>query len=285
MTDFSALAGGIVRLAERARALHDRMLVVKLGGSAMEEPAATRGTLEAVAALRSLGVKLILVHGGGKPIDRAMEAAGLTPVKIAGRRTTDDATMGIVERVLTEINAGLVAQLRALGTDAVPLLDALGGERLMLPGVDLAPIDLGRVGKITAVREVELEDLADHGTVPVIPSMARDTDGGRLNVNADTVAAAIAGAVEAEACVFLTDTPGVLRNVADASSRIAKLTRAECDALIDDGTIAGGMLPKVEACFEALDAGAGMAIILDGRRPHALLAWFLGEPSGTTIVS
>lgn len=280
----------VLNAASAARTIAARPVVVKLGGSAMEEPTATRGTLECVAVLHKLGARLVLVHGGGKPIDRAMDAAGITPVKVQGRRYTDDATLEIVVRVLFEINNGVVAQLQSLGAKATGYDGQdwfpLQGERLLLPGLDLQPIDLGRVGKVSAVKLTPFED--DFGPwwhVPVVPSLALDTDGGWLNVNADTVAAAVSGALQSDHCLFLTDTPGVLADRDNPLSLFPQLTEAECRDLIASGTIAGGMIPKVEACFDALKAGASRAVILDGRRPHALLEWALGEPAGTTIVS
>lgn len=285
MTPPSSPPDVLLRAASRARALRGRALVVKLGGSAMEDPAATRGTLESVVCLQTLGVRLVLVHGGGKPIDRAMAAAGLEPRKVAGRRYTDEPTLAIVVEVLHEINRDVVDQIAALGGCAGGFTRSemfpIHGERLLLTGPDQQPIDLGRVGKVSTVRAY-----APHDHVPVIPSLALDADGGWLNVNADTAAAAVAGSVKAEACYFLTDTPGVLRDVTDPGSLIPRLTRAECQKLIADGVIAGGMIPKVEACFEALDAGAGRAVILDGRNPHALLGEFVSENlSGTVIVN
>ncbi len=282
----------LLRAAARARSLRSRPLVVKLGGSAMEDPAATRGTLESAVALQTLGVRLVLVHGGGKAIDRAMAAAGLTPKKVAGRRYTDEKTLEIVARVLQDISTSLIRQLRDLGAQAdgfvtdMPTTYPIGGEKLTLPGPDGQPIDLGYVGRVT---EVELEDLEcafGRNEISVLASLAADDRTNRwFNVNADTVAAAVAGAVCAEACLFLTDTPGVLRDVKDPGSLIPRLTRTDCERLIRDGVIAGGMVPKVEACFEALDAGAGRAVILDGRDPHALLGEFVAaNPTGTEIV-
>ena len=276
-----------LELAAKARASPGRPVVVKLGGSAMEEPAATRGTLQAVVELQAAGFKVVLVHGGGKPIDRAMAAAGLTPVKVQGRRFTDDATLDIVVRVLGELNAGLERGLCDLGGQAVGFRDLaafpLFGERLLLPGLDLNPVDLGRVGTVTRIDAVALR-AALTGAVPVLPSLAvSEDDGGWLNVNADTVAAAVAKALDAEGVQFLTDTPGILRDVADPASRIAELTRAECEQLLHDGVITGGMVPKVEACFDALDAGARRAVILDGRDRHALTDDALGRRAGTAI--
>jgi acetylglutamate kinase len=156
------------------------MRVVKLGGSAMEDPTATAGMIRAVVTLQRLGLKLVLVHGGGKPIDRAMAAAGLTPVKVAGRRYTDDATLAVVVRVLTAINAELVAALSAAGATAYgfgadPVHFPLRGERLLLPGLDLQPVDLGRVGSVTAVVERALREPG----IPLLPSLAvSPSDGG-----------------------------------------------------------------------------------------------------------
>lgn len=285
MTDPAPLVAALLTATQRARPMRARRLVVKLGGSALDDPAAEAATLDAVAALWTLGVPLALVHGGGKPIDRAMDAAGLTPVKIQGRRYTDDATLEIVVRVLSQINADLVWELEKRGCPAVGFTDLasfpLSGERLMLPGLDLAPVDLGRVG---AVHHAELEALT--GSLVVLPSLARDRhDGLWLNVNADTVTAALAKHFRAETVLFLTDTPGVLADAANPSSRIERLTRADCARLVQQGVIGGGMIPKVEACFECLDAGATRAAVLDGREPGALLAGVLGlPPYGTEIV-
>ena len=283
MPDLTVPAELLIRACARARELRGRIVVVKLGGSAMEDPAATRGTLEAVVALQTLGVRLVLVHGGGKPIDRAMAAAGIEPKKVAGRRYTDDATLDVVVRVLTELNRGIVDRLANLGGTATAATDVLAGERLLLPGLDLQPVELGRVGTVTRVSDGLAETTAT--TIPVIPCLARSTeDGGWLNVNADTAASAVAGALAAEVCYFLTDTPGVLRDVREPGSLIPRLTEAECRQLIADGVIAGGMIPKVEACFEALAAGAERAVILDGRNPHALLGEFvIDTPAGTEI--
>lgn len=279
-----ASAESLLRACARARTLRDRILVVKLGGSAMEDPAATRGTLESVAALQALGVRLVLVHGGGKPIDRAMAAAGIEPKKIAGRRYTDERTLNVVVQVLTELNQGLVDRLTELGGRAVTAASYLSGERLLLPSLDLQPVDLGRVGTVTAVSP-ELSKIVSDGTIPVIPCIARSRDDdGWLNINADTAASAVAGALKAEACYFLTDTPGVLRDVREPGSLIASLSELQCRQLITESVIAGGMIPKVEACFEALAAGAGRAVILDGRDPYALLGEFVSDNVAGTEV-
>lgn len=286
-TDMTGVAS-LLNATARSRALRGRARVVKLGGSAMEDPTATTTTLESVVALQSLGVQVILVHGGGKPIDRAMAAAGLVPKKVAGRRYTDEQTLEIVVRVLGELNLDVARRINDLGGRANGFRDAgtfpIVGERLTLAGADGAPIDFGFVGQPTAVNEAALLECVENAVTPVLPSLCRDGFGW-LNVNADTVASAVAGAFDTEAVIFLTDTPGILRDKNDANSRIDSLSVAECRRLIDSGVIDGGMIPKVEACFDALAAGADRAVILDGRVPHGLLADFVGEPiAGTQIV-
>ena len=275
-----AFAVAIERVTTHAK----QTVVVKLGGSAMEDPTATDACLRSVSILHRLGIHIVLVHGGGKPIDRAMADAGLTPTKVAGRRYTDDATLAIVVHILHEINADLEAKLGALGTNAAGVDDSLSGERLMLPGIDLQPIDLGSVGKIREVNVGMLAAMLHSGRVPIVPILAVDADMSWLNVNADTAASAVAGALHADKVIFLTDTPGVLRDRANPASLIPQLTETECRELIASGVIDGGMVPKVEACFEALEAGAKAALILDGRVPFSLLDVFLHDTcTGTAI--
>jgi acetylglutamate kinase len=284
MPDHRVAAEAFAAAVERLCAHRDRPVVVKLGGSAMEDPAATDACLKSVATLNRLRVPVIVVHGGGKPIDRAMAEAGLTPKKVAGRRYTDDATLEIVVTVLHEIGRGLAAQLSSLGATAALMPYQLTGSQLALPSPDGRAIDLGRVGSVTHVGTTTLAQAMEQGTIPVIPSLALHEDGGWLNVNADTAASAVAGALEADKAIFLTDTPGVLRDRSDPKSLIPKLTEREARGLIASGVIDGGMVPKVEACFEALQAGARSALILDGREKYSLLDVFLHDTfTGTEI--
>src|SRR5215216_5138499 len=210
------------------RTFRDRLTVIKLGGSAMEDPDALRATLQSVVFLETVGLRPVLVHGGGKPIDRAMAASGLVPKKVQGRRYTDDATLAIVVEVLTnEINAGIVRQIRELGGRAVGLhtntLQALHGERLTLPNPAGEPIDLGRVGQVTRVDGGLVRDFASAGVVPVVPSLAYDSAGGWLNVNADTAACAVAAELRAAKFVLLSDTQGILRDPKDPASLVTHL--------------------------------------------------------------
>jgi acetylglutamate kinase len=276
MDDAIRKADVLIEALSYIRTFRDRLTVIKLGGSAMEDSDILQATLQDVVFMETVGMRPILVHGGGKPIDRAMAAAGLQPKKIQGRRYTDDDTLAIVVRVLLqEINADIVRRIRDLGGRAVGLhsgpLQCLFGERLSLPGPDGGPIDLGRVGRVTRVDRVMIEDFCAAGVVPVIPSVAQDVDGGWLNVNADTAAAAVASQLQAEKLVILTDTPGILRDKKNESSLLRTLDPQECHALIENGVIDEGMIPKVEACLESLGAGVRKTHMIDGRLRHSVL--------------
>jgi acetylglutamate kinase len=290
MDDATRKAEALVEALGYIRTFRDRLTVIKLGGSAMEDPDALRATLQSVVLLETVGLRPVLVHGGGKPIDRAMSAAGLVPRKVQGRRYTDDATLRIVVEVLTnEINAGIVRQMRELGGRAVGLhsgtLQALFGERLTLPNPAGEPIDLGRVGQVKRVDGGLIADFATAGVVPVIPSLAYDDGGGWLNVNADTAACAVAAALKAAKLMMLTDTPGILADPKKPESLISHLDSASCLRLVNEGVIDGGMIPKVEACFEALAAGVGKVHVIDGRRKYSLLLEIFTDTGvGTEIV-
>jgi len=257
------------------RTFRDKLTVIKLGGSAMEDAGALRATLQDVVFMSTVRLRPILVHGGGRAIDRAMTAAGLKPRKVQGRRYTDDDTLGIVVRELETINADIVKQIRALNGNALGLtatsMPCLWGERLSLPDGRGADIDLGKVGRVTRVDAALLNDMCAAGIVPVIPSLARAADDGWLNINADTAAAAVAANLQAEKLVLLTDTPGILRDRRDEGSLIRFLDAAGCQDLISQGVIEEGMIPKVEACLDSLRAGVRQSHIIDGRLRHSLL--------------
>ena len=289
MDDAIRKADVLIEALGHIRTFRDRRTVIKLGGSAMENPAAFRATLQDVVFMALVGMRPVLVHGGGKPIDRAMAAAGLQPKKVQGRRVTDDATLAIVVRVLCdEINAGIVRQIRDLGGRAVGLtgpLQSLYGEKLQLPGEDGRPIDLGRVGKVTRVDGDLIEDYCVGNLIPVIPCVALDDDGGWLNVNGDTAAAAVAASLKAEKLVFLSDTPGILTDRANPASLVPCLDAMTCDRLIATGVIDSGMIPKVEACLDSLRAGVRKTHLIDGRLRHSLLLEiFTDRGVGTEIV-
>jgi len=258
------------------RQFHGKFTVIKLGGSVMEDPESLQALLVDVVFMQTVGMRPVVVHGGGKAITHAMEKAGLVARFVQGRRYTDDATLDIVARVLAEeINEDTVRHIRKFGGRASGLHhkthQCLYGTRLTLTGPDGRPIDLGRVGEVTEVDADPIIDLCLAGVVPVLPSLAEDDDGGLLNVNADTAAAAVAMALKAEKLVFLTDTPGILLVRADPSSLLPSLTPDDCRDLIARGVIDKGMIPKVEACLASLEAGVKKAHIVDGRLRHSLL--------------
>jgi acetylglutamate kinase len=290
MNDAIRKAEVLIEALSYIRTFRDKLTVIKLGGSAMEEPDVLRATLQDVVFMETVGMRPILVHGGGKAIDRAMADAGLKPTKVQGRRFTDEATLEIVVRVLLkEICAGIESQIRQLGGRAVgPHLGSfhyLFGEKLLLPGVNGQPIDLGRVGRVTRVDKALLQDFCAAGVVPVIPSLAVDAHGDWLNVNADTAAAAVASHLGAEKLVLLTDTPGILLDRSDENSLVRSLDSTRCRELIERRTVDEGMIPKVEACLEALHAGVKKTHIIDGRLRHSLLLEIYTDKGvGTEIV-
>jgi acetylglutamate kinase len=272
------------------RKFHGRFTVIKLGGSVMESPEALRALLVDVVFMQTVGMRPVVVHGGGKAITFAMERAGLEARFVQGRRYTDDATLEIVARVLAEeINEDIVRHIKKFGGRASGLHhkthQCLTGQKLTLPGANGEPIDLGRVGEVTQVDTEPIEELCLAGVVPVLPSLAEEPDGKLLNVNADTAAAAVAKSLHAEKLVFLTDTPGILRDRNEPSSLIRSLTPDQCHELIETGVIDRGMIPKVEACLDSLQAGVQKTHMIDGRLRHSvLLEIFTDTGIGTEIV-
>lgn len=259
------------------RRFRDRVTVIKLGGSVMQDESALRHLLVDIVFMETVGMKVVVVHGGGPAINRAMDAAGIVPRFIQGRRYTDEATLKIVEEVLAyETNEHIAKRIEDLGGRSMPLnfrtTNVLFGEKLTLPGENGEPLDLGHVGTVTRVDRVTIENLCYAGQVPVIPSMCLDeATGGKLNVNADTAAAEVAVALGAEKLVYLSDVNGVRRDKRDPSTLIHSLTALEARQLITDKKIESGMIPKVEGCVETLDRGVGKVHIIDGALRHSLL--------------
>lgn len=258
------------------RRFRDKVTVIKLGGSVMENQDALRHLLLDIVFMESVGMRPVVVHGGGAAISRAMDAAGIKPVFIQGRRYTDQPSLDIVERVLAcETNEFIAGRIEELGGRAMNLnfrsSNVLFGRRITLPDEQGQPIDLGYVGEVTRVDRTVIDNLCYAGQVPVIPSMCVDDQGQKLNVNADTAASAVAEALGAEKLVFLSDIPGVLRDKHDSASLIHSLTADEARRLIKEGVIVGGMIPKVEGCLATLDKGVRKVHIVDGRVRHSLL--------------
>ena len=276
------------------RRFRDKTTVIKLGGSVMEDPEALRHLLVDIVFMESVGMRPIVVHGGGAAISRAMAETEIEPKFVQGRRVTDAATLQIVERVLAgEINEHLAARIEEFGGRAMPLNftgdannNVLYGELLEIADEKGQPLDLGFVGRVTRVDRDAVDNLCYAGQVPVIPSMCEADGGQRLNVNADTAATAVAQAVGAEKLVFLSDVNGVRRDKDDPDSLIHSLTAAAARELIADGAIEAGMIPKVEACLETLSKGVRKIHIIDGRLRHSLLLEiFTNQGIGTELIA
>lgn len=218
----------------------------------------------------------VVVHGGGPSINKAMEAAAIEPVWIKGRRVTDAKTLAIVENTLAcELNEQLTQEIERLGGRAMNLnfrtTNVLFGEKLLLEEPGSEPLDLGFVGQVTRVDRQTIENLTYTEQIPIIPSMCMDANGQKYNVNGDTAAMAVAEALGAEKLIFISDVNGVRRDKSDPDSVIHSLTANEARELIEQGVIAGGMIPKVEACLSTLDRGVGKVHIIDGQVRHSLL--------------
>jgi acetylglutamate kinase len=272
------------------RQFRDKVTVIKLGGSLLDDVDALRHLLIDIVFMETVGMRPVVVHGGGAAINRAMDAAGLTPRFIQGRRYTDDATRDIVEQVLAyETNEHIADRIEEFGGRAAALnfrtTNVLWGERLMLDDEQGRPVDLGSVGTVTRVDRGTISNLCFAGTVPVIPSMCLSEAGEKLNVNADTAATAVAQALGAEKLVYMSDVNGVRRKKDDPASLINSLTASQARDLMRDGVIEKGMIPKVEACLETLGRGIRKVHIIDGRERHALLLEiYTNKGVGTEIV-
>ena len=258
------------------RKFRGKTTVIKLGGSLMANPDAMRHTLLDIIFMETVGMRPVVVHGGGPSINRAMEAAAIEPTWVKGRRVTDARTLEIVEKTLGyELNEQLTNEIERLGGRAMNLnfrtTNVLFGEKLLLEEPDSDPIDLGFVGQVSRVDRQTIEALTYTEQIPIIPSMCMDSAGQKYNVNGDTAAMAVAEALGAEKLIFISDVNGVRRDKADPNSVIHSLTAKEARQLIDEGVIVGGMIPKVEACLSTLDRGVGKVHIIDGQVRHSLL--------------
>jgi len=258
------------------RRFRDKVTVIKLGGSLLEHPELLLHVLIDIVFMETVGMRPVVVHGGGAAISRAMDAAGIVPRFIQGRRYTDDRSLEIVERVLGyELNEWLAARIEELGGRAMNLnfrtTNVLFGERITLTDEHGEAVDLGHVGQLTRVDRAVIDNLCYAGQVPVIPSLCLGPNGEKLNVNADTAAMAVAQALGAEKLVFLSDVSGVLLDRDDPHTLVHSLNASEARRLIQDGVVGGGMIPKVEACIETLSKGVRKIHIIDGRIRHSLL--------------
>jgi acetylglutamate kinase len=244
------------------------VIVIKFGGNAMVDPDLSRTFAEDVVLLRSVGMKPVVVHGGGPQIGDLLRRLGKQSEFRDGLRVTDAETLDVARMVLVgKVGRDIVGAINVHGAYAVGLSGEDGG---MIRAAARAP-DLGFVGDIVEVNPNIVERLLAEEMIPVVSTIGSDAAGQAYNINADTVAGALAGALRAEKAIYLTDVPGLLADVENVASIIAQSTVPELRALIADGTIAGGMIPKVDACIHAVESGAIAAHMLDGRVPHVLL--------------
>lgn len=261
-----------------------KIIVVKYGGSAMSNEELQKNVIKDVTLLKLVGFKPIIVHGGGKEISRWVGKVGKEAQFINGLRVTDDETMEIAEMVLGKVNKQLVTMVQELGVKAVGISGKDGG----LLNVDKKYADgqdIGFVGDIKNVNPKILYDLLEKNFLPIVAPIGLDDEFQTYNINADDAACAIAKAVGADKLVFLTDIEGLYKDINDKSSFISRITATDADALISDGVIGGGMLPKLNNCTSAIKNGVNRVHILDGRIPHCLLLEiFTNEGVGTAIV-
>ena len=260
-----------------------RRIVVKYGGAAMAHTELQAAVFRDLALLRSVGVQPVVVHGGGPEINHWLKRLDIAPEFREGLRVTDPSTMDVVEMVLVgRVNKQIVNGLNRLGARAVGLS---GSDGSLVEARSWGDGSHGLVGDVARVNPDVLEPLLDRGYVPVISSVAANTEGIALNINADTVAGELAAALQAEKLILLTDTPGILRDRESPESLIRQLKLSEARKLIAEGIVAGGMTPKTECCIRALSQGVSAALIVDGRVPHALLLEvFTDAGIGTMVV-
>ena len=271
----------LVQALPYIRRYNGKVVVVKYGGNAMVNEQLKQQVMEDVVLLWLIGVKVVLVHGGGPEISETMNRLGKEAVFVDGLRVTDKETVDIVQMVLAgKINKTLVN-----------LLEMKGGLAMGLSGMDGRLIEarikderLGYVGEITNINIQPVRDLLEKGYIPVISTLGCDRQGNAYNINGDTAAAFVAGALEAERLIMLSDIPGLLRDKDDPSTLIPELTVAEAGQLRREGVISGGMIPKVECCVEAIRKGVKKVIIMDGRVPHSILMELLTDEGAGTMV-
>ena len=259
-----------------------QIVVIKYGGNAMINEELKQQVMEDICLLWLIGVKVVLIHGGGPEISQTMKRLGKEAVFLNGLRVTDKETVDIVQMVLAgKINKTLVNLLQIKGGHAVGLSGIDGG----IIEAKMKDERLGFVGEITKIRTQPITDLLEKNYIPVISTVASDRQGNTYNINGDTAAAYIAGALNAKRLIMMTDIDGILRDKDDPSTLIHKLTVSEAKGLYDEGVISGGMIPKVDCCIEAIQKGVQTVVINDGRVPHSILMELLTDEGAGTMVT
>ena len=268
---------------------HGKKILIKYGGHAMVDDEAKSSTARDTVLLKYVGMKPLIVHGGGPEISRSMDKLGKEPKFIKGLRVTDEETMEIIEMVLVgKISTEIVSELIKHDGQAISLSgkdsSLIFAHKKGASKIDEEIVDLGLVGEVDCVNTELLDMFLDNNYIPVISPVGIAEDGTSLNLNADTAAGEVASAVGAEKLIILTDVPGVLRDPDDSSSLIQKIRVSEVPGLIEEGIISGGMIPKIETCVKAIENGVKSCHIIDGRKKHSLLLEvFTTEGIGTMI--
>ena len=282
----------IIDIAKRAEVLiqalpyiqnyYGKTVVVKYGGSAMEDESLKKAVMGDVVLLTLVGIKVVLVHGGGPELSAVLKKLGKETTFVDGLRVTDKETVEVAQMVLAgKVNKGLVNLIQNVGGRAV----GISGMDGHLIEAQMLDEKLGYVGEIVAIHPEPIKDLLEKGYIPVVSTLGCDKQGNVYNINADTAAAYIAGALQAESLINMTDTKGVLQDATDPQSLIPRLSLAEIPKLQESGVITGGMIPKLECCAHAVEKGANRAFIIDGRVPHAILIEMLTDEGIGTMVT
>ena len=258
-----------------------KIVVIKYGGNAMINEDLKQQVMEDIALLWLIGVKVVLIHGGGPEISDTMKKFGKKSEFVNGLRVTDKETVDIVQMVLAgKVNKTLVNLLQMKGGHAVGLSGIDGG----ILEASMKDEALGYVGEITKIRTRPITDLLEKNYIPVISTIASDRQGNTFNINGDTAAASIAGALGAERLIMMTDIAGILRDKDDPSTLIPAITVSDAKQLFEEGVISGGMIPKVDCCIEAIEKGVKHVVIMDGRVPHSILMELLTDEGAGTMV-
>ncbi|MBO6048515.1 MAG: acetylglutamate kinase [Spirochaetales bacterium] len=258
-----------------------KTVVVKYGGNAMINPDLKQQVMDDIVLLWLIGVKVVLVHGGGPEITSMMDKLGKKPTFVDGLRVTDKETVDIVQMVLAgKVNKTLVTMLEKRGGKAIGLCGMDGN----LIQAKMKDEKFGYVGEVTKINIAAVTDILEKGYIPVISTLGCDAEGNAYNINADTAAAHIAGALEAERFILMTDIAGILKDKDDPSTLIPEISLAETDKLFASGVISAGMIPKVQCCVTAIKAGVKNVVIMDGRVPHSILMELLTNEGAGTLV-
>ena len=284
-------ADTLIEALQWIRQFRNKFTVIKLGGSLMEDEISMLHLLVDSVFMETVGMRPVIVHGGGNAISKAMNDAGIQPKFVQGRRYTDEASLEIVKKVLAEqICLDLTQKIKDIGGQAKPLsvmtgTNVLYGEKMFLEDSAGQPIDLGYVGEITRVDTAPILEACLEDCIPVIPSVAISEEGYALNVNADTAATAVAQQLKAAKLVFVTEVNGVRTDPQDPESMIESITSSQAHELLDSGAIMGGMIPKIQACLETLENGVQKIHIINGKLRHSLLLEiFTSQGVGTEII-